>query len=333
MASSYYEILLLNKLCSNQEIYESYKTLSLKYNPKTNSSKDFAINNYNFHQVTEAFLVLSNAKMRGVYDIYGKEGLKNGVTNNKGELIGGFLYSGNAFQVFEKFFGTTNPFLPIRDNSNYSENPDEYGSMFNSGFGGLYQKPNEKTIDIELEFYLTLEEINIGGIFVFKYSRQVLNEDKRSSSNQESRVDIQIPKGIFENTKFEFKEKGNEVPGSLPSNLFVTVKTHPHKVFRRNKSDLMMIYSIKLSDAINSAPLIINTLDGRRIDLAVDEIISPSSVKLVKGEGLPNPNIEHRIISNKEKEKGDLYIKFNIIFPKEISNEDKEKLIELLDTY
>jgi DnaJ-class molecular chaperone len=44
-------------------------------------------------------------------------------------------------------------------------------------------------------------------------------------------------------------------------------------------------------------------------------MITPQTVHLVKGEGMPQ--------KNNNKEKGDLHIKFNIIFPKEIKNKYK----------
>jgi DnaJ-class molecular chaperone len=39
-------------------------------------------------------------------------------------------------------------------------------------------------------------------------------------------------------------------------------------------------------------------------------MITPQTVNLVKGEGMPK--------KNNNAEKGDLHIKFNIVFPKEI---------------
>jgi DnaJ-class molecular chaperone len=63
----------------------------------------------------------------------------------------------------------------------------------------------------------------------------------------------------------------------------------------------------------------------------MDEIISPKTVKVVKGEGMPicdNENqVESLVFDNK---KGDLYIIFNIKFPDYINSKKKEKIIKLL---
>lgn len=75
----------------------------------------------------------------------------------------------------------------------------------------------------------------------------------------------------------------------------------------------------------------ITTLDNRKLTIAMDEIISPQTVKVVKSEGMPihNKNDPLQNLLFKEK-KGDLYIKFEISFPKFIDPEKKEEIVRLL---
>ncbi len=58
----YYEVLGLQRNCNNENISESYRRLALKYNPKRNNPKEYALNNVNFHQVAEAYQILNNRK-------------------------------------------------------------------------------------------------------------------------------------------------------------------------------------------------------------------------------------------------------------------------------
>jgi hypothetical protein len=63
----------------------------------------------------------------------------------------------------------------------------------------------------------------------------------------------------------------------------------------------------------------------------MDEIISPQTVKLVKSEGMPIYSKEDPIHNLLFKEKkGDLYIKFEICFPKFIDPVKKEEITRLL---
>ena len=63
----------------------------------------------------------------------------------------------------------------------------------------------------------------------------------------------------------------------------------------------------------------------------MDEIISPKSIKVVTGEGMPSCDMD-RMIENYiyDGKKGDLFIKFNIKFPEYINGKKKDKIIKLL---
>ena len=128
---------------------------------------------------------------------------------------------------------------------------------------------------------------------------------------------------------------------------------------------------------MNSIPIEIVTLDKRVLNIAMDEIISPKTIKKINNEGLPIPNIYEKdkqidpledknvdnegknieVIQENNKEniaditiqknklnensfffnhagrkntKGDLYIKFDIRFPKYIKQDVKDDLEALL---
>jgi DnaJ homolog subfamily B member 13 len=53
--------------------------------------------------------------LREIYDRYGEEMLKNGVPEGKDSIKGGYCFSGNTNEIFERFFGTSNPFAVALD--------------------------------------------------------------------------------------------------------------------------------------------------------------------------------------------------------------------------
>ena len=95
-SDNYYEILELPRTCSQEEISESYRRLSLKYHPKLASPENSAVSEFKFQQLAEAYEVLSDPNKKGIYDIYGKDGLYNGIIDKKGNLKGGYKFLGNA---------------------------------------------------------------------------------------------------------------------------------------------------------------------------------------------------------------------------------------------
>ena len=78
--------------------------------------------------------------------------------------------------------------------------------------------------------------------------------------------------------------------------------------------DLVYTATITLTDALCAKPLKLDTLDGRTIKVSMEEIVTPSTVKVVRGEGMPmfNPYDEAEL---EPVEKGDLHIHFKIVFP------------------
>ena len=91
--------------------------------------------------------------------------------------------------------------------------------------------------------------------------------------------------------------------------MVVHIREIKNDLFRRvNKNDLLYTKKITLSQALNSVPVLIKTLDDRNISISMDEIISPKTVRIVKGEGMPVYDKKTFTVSH-----GDLFIRFNII--------------------
>lgn len=83
-----------------------------------------------------------------------------------------------------------------------------------------------------------------------------------------------------------------------------------------------------LGRALTGFQFSLETLDHRKLNIKVEEIVSPSYVKVIAGEGMPIPEYSKSRLSNKKA--GDLLIKFDIIFPKKLSNWQVNELKEVL---
>ena len=325
----YYETLELKRDCSQEEIAEAYRRLSLKNHPKNTSPENTAVNEYQFHKIAEAYEVLSDPNKKGLYDIYGKDGLTNGVLDKNGNLKGGYHYSGNAHEIFEKFMGTSNPFALLRDPDKMS---DEKGSAFSSAFGGNNERKSAPLPAITVELECTLEELYNGCVKPLKYTKKALGHDKRTTVDKECEVDVEVFPGYDKSTIVTFKGMGNEAPGEKTSDLLVQIKEKKNECFKRvNVNDLIYIKRLTLAQALNSEPVKITTLDNRKLAVTMDEIISPQTVKIVKGEGMPIYTKEISVKDFRGK-KGDLYIKFDIQFPEYIDPMKKEEIIRLLSS-
>ena len=63
-------------------------------------------------------------------------------------------------------------------------------------------------------------------------------------------------------------------------------------------------------------------LDNHQVTISSQKVIKPFQVKKYTGEGMPIHNFPSTF--------GDLYVKFEIIFPKRISEADQLKLKDIL---
>ena len=95
----------------------------------------------------------------------------------------------------------------------------------------------------------------------------------------------------------------------------VDEKKHPQ--FERDGNDLVKTVVVDLHEALLGTSVFVTTLDGKSISVDVPEIVDPKYVKVLVGEGMP--------LSKSPNTKGDLKIKFDIRFPKELSAGQREQ--------
>ena len=321
LSLDYYKILQLPKNCLQEDIAESFRNLSLKYHPKVCSPENSAKSEFHFQKLCEAYEVLSDPIKKEIYDIYGQEGLKNGIIDKKGNIKGGYIYSGNGHEIFEKFMGTANPFT--------LKGESEKGFFDEQICENKKNEEGVQPIDVDLE--CTLEELYNGCVKHIKYKRRVIGVDFRTTEEKEAAVDVEIFRGYDKHTVIPYKGMGNQSPGMKNSDLIVHIKEKKHKCFQRvNTNDLIYVHKIALAQALNSEPVKFTTLDGRKLAISIDEIISPSTVKVVPGEGMPIFQNEMNV-RDLNIRKGDLYIKFDIKFPEYIDPAKKIEITSLLE--
>ncbi|KAG0362197.1 hypothetical protein BC939DRAFT_488358 [Gamsiella multidivaricata] len=92
MGADYYAILGVSKDADDSQIKKAYRKLALKYHPDKNTAEEAK---KKFHDISEAYEVLSDKDKRAIYDQYGEEGLKGGA--GPGGPEGGFPGGAGGF--------------------------------------------------------------------------------------------------------------------------------------------------------------------------------------------------------------------------------------------
>jgi DnaJ family protein B protein 4 len=64
--------------------------------------------------------------------------------------------------------------------------------------------------------------------------------------------------------------------------MVFVIDEKPHPRFRRDGNDLIMNHRLALADALCGTIVIVETLDGRKLEVSVPEVIQPGYTKIVK---------------------------------------------------
>mmetsp|Transcript_42213 Transcript_42213/g.30919 ORF Transcript_42213/g.30919 Transcript_42213/m.30919 type:complete len:140 (+) Transcript_42213:588-1007(+) len=132
-------------------------------------------------------------------------------------------------------------------------------------------------------------------------------------------------------TELTFPGEGHHWFGTEKSDLKVKFMLIPHEKFKRFHNDLVYYHKLTLVEALKCTPVHFVSLDGEQIQVAVDEIISPETTKVLPGKGMPILNNDPLGPLKKAYQRGNLVLKFDVQFPKYLSAEQKDRVTEILN--
>lgn len=244
MSKKFYKILGLTDGASDVEIIEAYRELALKYHPKNKVSGNLSF----FHKLSEAYEVLSDPKLRRNYDRFDELVFKEGVPQDAGinnNFLAGYSYRGDGFEIFERFFGSSNPFF-----SDFSE------SFALKKFVDRMPERKQSIIvsDLIVEAPCTLEELFHGCQKTVVFQRNLVNADGSFRNEPGDKV-IEILPGSGESTEIVFEGEGHEGLNRVKTDLRVKIVEVKHDIFDRKGNDLVLVKRIPLVHAIAAEAL------------------------------------------------------------------------------
>ncbi|EPY34613.1 DnaJ like protein subfamily B member 4 [Strigomonas culicis] len=335
MGVDYYKVLGVGKKATASEIKKAYHQLALKYHPDKNTDNREEAER-KFKEVSEAYDVLSDEKKRKIYDTYGEEGLKGGVPEGgPGGAgmhfaqgfpggAGGATYhfsNNDAFHVFERFFGSSDPFAGGEAFGGGGPGLHRvfrgFGGPqgFSSGFGTPQTSPNYEVPPMEYTFACTLEEIYAGCTKKFNVQRIM------PTGPEKKLFEVKVQPGYKKGTKIRFEREGGTMDGYPPNvlaDMVFIVDEKPHPRFKRHDSDLSTTVKINLKQALLGTTVSVLGVDGESISLPLTGVTKNGRKLRVSGKGMPDRKLNRR---------GDLYVTVEVEMPEKLSEETK-RLIE-----
>eukprot|EP00922_Rhytidocystis_sp_ex-Travisia-forbesii_P061022 GHVS01090501.1.p1 GENE.GHVS01090501.1~~GHVS01090501.1.p1 ORF type:complete len:341 (+),score=33.85 GHVS01090501.1:345-1367(+) len=333
MGKDYYQILGVDKSATDDELKKAYRKLAMKWHPdKHTTEADKKKAEEMFKDIAEAYDVLSNKDTRKVYDTYGEEGLKHGgAPGGAGGGEGSQYHGVDPSELFSKFFGSDHVFFShgVGDGMGMGFDDDMRGfpgfasmgsqQMFRQGVpGGVrtqQRAPNPKSHDVDLN--VTLEEIFTGTCKKLKITRQRFVGS--TARKEEKILSVAVKEGWKDGTRIKYAGEGDqEGPGGQAGDIVFVIKGKTHSRFTRDGNHLIYKASVPLVKALTGATVTIMTLDNRKLQIRMEDVVTHTSRKIIPGEGMP--------ITKRPTEKGDMIIEFDIVFPRKLTTVQKQKI-------
>jgi DnaJ-class molecular chaperone len=344
-----YDILGVSPAASDADLRRAYKQQAMQWHPDKNKDDPTATDK--FQQINEAYEILKDPSKRQVYDQYGPEGLRGdngGMDNIFSHLFGG------------SFFGRSRG-----SNSQRRPRTQDIQHEISVTLEDLY---NGKEVTLKITRDILCPDCNGNGCVKGKNPRKCTDCDGQGRKLQVQRMGpmitqqiitcpsccgvgelidskdhckkchgkkvvdekksivVHIEPGMEHGEKIVFSNCSDEAPEADTGDLVIRVKQIQHNKWERRHDDLLILKRITLSQALFPQSFVVKHLDGRQLVICPQpgSVIAPDSVKVIEREGMPR--------RGNSFEKGRLFVKFEVVFPKgpELTTKFKEELEKIL---
>lgn len=340
--SNYYQILGLDKTCSQTDIKKAYRNLCLKYHPDKNNSEEAQ---ELFNDISKAYHVLSDDNQRKNYD-------ESGV-GVEGNII-------DPFEIFNEMMKDDDiPDIIVKVPLTMQEliygitkdvNFERYSLCNTCNGAGVKSKIISDCLKCKgkgviLEFI----DNNSDSGKPFSVNEKICdmccgngidpecelcencNGNKYVIENLETEIDI--PAGAYDQYYLTFENEGNYIPETKErSKLIIVIKEEEDDKFSRgvlikelgrmSMADILYEMDISFEESLAGIKKRIDYFDNY-IDIKIKGIINNQDIYVLKKYGLPV------IDENDDREYGDLFIRFNVKKP-DISDDKIEKILKIL---
>lgn len=200
--------------------------------------------------------------------------------------------------------------------------PNSTRSRAGAGRGASSSGPSQGSSEITKPLKVSLEDLYSGATKHLKVGRRLL-----SGETEDKVLELQILPGWKSGTKIRFPKAGNELPSGDSQDLVFVVEEKPHERFVRDGNNLSTKVPLPLVDALagDGGKRVVETLDGRKLQVPIPlGIVKPGQQTTVPGEGMPTRK------EGSVRKKGDLVVKWDIVFPDRLTPAQKEGIRKVL---
>jgi curved DNA-binding protein len=286
----YYKVLGITKNATEDEIKKAYRKMARKYHPDLNPNDKEA--EKRFKEINEANEVLSNAENRKKYDEHGKD-WKHADDINRARSQQQYQRGNQGGQEYQ-FSG------------------EDHSDFFESFFGGRGGSRSGGQVKYRGQDYEARLALDIKEVYETKKHTINLNDKK---------IALTIPAGVKDEQVLRIKGHGGPgINGGPNGDLLLTLHIINNTKFKLDDHNLYTTVPLDLYTAMLGGVVSVDLFEGKVKLKVAPETQNGTKVKL-KGKGFP--------IYKKEGSYGDLFINYEIVLPKNLTEKEKELFLEL----
>jgi molecular chaperone DnaJ len=331
----YYEVLGVEKSATDDDIKKAYRKLAMQHHPDRNQdNKEEA--EEKFKEIKEAYETLSDANKRANYDQYGHEGAQ---------------FDQNIFEEFFRRAYGQHAARPqrVRRNAEVREviqvTLEEVATGVEKQVAytkasschtceGTGSKSKQKSICKACNGTGGIQQ-RMGPMVTQATCHQCLGAGESVSdkcgdcggkgyTTSTHTGTIKVPAGVNHGTLIRVAGHGHKQYDDLPpGDLLVQVVVEDHPRFERHGADLATLIELDFVTAILGGSVVIDTVDGDRIEVTIPEFSETGKQLRIKNKGLPKMN---------SNEKGHLFCVLKVVMPTSITEEQRALLQKYKET-
>jgi len=308
MSENFYNILGVNEKATKDEIKRAYRNLQMKYHPDKNKNNPESINMT--QKINEAYETLGDTQKREEYDLMRTSPFMRMNSQNPHNM------DVPINDIFNMMFGGASPFgMPGMQ----PFMPQGSGIHVFHGGPMNFQQSMNKPIPIMKSLQINMEQVFNGASVPLEIERWILENGNKVFEKETIYIDV--PQGIDENEMIILREKGNIISETCKGDIKINILVQNNTEFKRSGLDLIMNKNITLKEALCGFSFELKYLNGKSYTLNNNKgnIVPPEYKKVYPEMGLKRG--EH---------KGNMIIFFHISFPEKLTDEQIEKLREIL---
>ena len=353
MARDYYELLQVERTCSELELKQAFRKLAMEHHPDRNPGDAAA--EIRFKEINEAYSVLSDVQKRAAYDRFGHAGVN---MNARGAQP-------DAGDIFAEVFG------------------DVFGEMFGGGRRGNGPARGQ---DLRYDLEISLEQAFAGaeveivvpstvtcescdgsgakpgttptacgacggagrirtaqGFFAVERTcprcsgaGRVVSDPCRACHGtgqvcRERKLQVRIPAGVDDGARIRLAGEGDAgARGGPRGDLYIFLSVAPHELFDRDGLDLLCTVPVPMCTAVLGgeieAPCLAGLASGGedcRVKVKIPEGAQTGRTVRMKGRGMP---------ALRGRDKGDLVVELYVETPTDLTPRQKELIRELSES-